>query len=177
MGSRPGRRPPPEGSSGAGPGDELHRGEPVAEKFALRPAVGAVEPAGAAGGGHTDTPPKVAYAVTSPPQGCRSKVPVRSGSPHRWNTLSRSRPWSSITRAKATSWLSARQRAVRWWSSAADQSTPKRGSNAVGTHIASPATRPAALRDRSGPSARMTGSSPRSRQRIWPCRLRSSQSR
>ena len=58
---------------------------------------------------------------------------------------------------------------ARWWSSAADQSTPTGSSRAVGTHIASPATRPAALRDRSGPSACMTGSSPRSRQRIWPC--------
>ena len=64
---------------------------------------------------------------------------------------------------------SRRQLAVRWWASAASQVTPNRGSSAVGTHTASAAARPAALRDRSGPWAWSNRIRPRSFHCIAPC--------
>jgi hypothetical protein len=128
------------GGGGGWAGDRLQVGDPAAEELTGGPAILTVEPAQPALA-RDGQPLEAAVAgelATEP-------VPAEGA------------PVVGVTPAVKD------HRAI----GPADQRTPKPGSRAVGSQMASAPARPAALRDTSGPSAWATVSRPRSFQ-FWP---------
>ena len=142
-------------------GDRLQVGELVAEEFAGRPAILAVEPAQPTGAG--DGQPLEAavageFAAELVPAEAAAVVGVAPAS----KTSDAIRPAASSRSRSSTGVSPTRKAAVTWSTDPADQRTPKRGSRAVGSHTASAPARPAALWATSGPWAWATVSRPRS---------------
>ena len=141
-------------------------GDLSAEELAVGPVTGIEEPPGPHLGWKLD-PPKPASSVRMPPHGY-SPHAWPSGFPQRGMTTERSSP----SRPTRSSVWSVRAPTVHPAVAEPGRGPPLQLTSglrkAVGTSIASRATRPAALRSRSGPVAFTTGMWPSSRQRISP---------